>query len=246
MAGYYQYGTIRSPARYQAPAAPRQNPMLPIITPMRDQNGTYQNVTQYGNVVGRPRDTGDPWSYTPKQTPQQLAAAQRDAALRGPTNMTPPGITPRRAPTSPERLNEMRDKYMSINPYAYTGTPLYDSQMSARNQAYVNYMDALAAGSIGEENKLRSMDAYTMSRYNQQMSQQAYGQMHSGQPVTAQMMNAIHSDPATAQQFLWFDLPKLSYQGLPPGTGGSWQAAAAGDENAWMSNPAYAPPPWMR
>ena len=242
MAGYYQYGTIRSPARYQAPAAPRQNPMLPIITPMRDQNGTYQNMTQYGNVLPQSRDTWSPWAYTPKQTPQQLAAAQRDAALRGPTNMTPPGITPRRAPTSPERLNELRDKYMSINYDLYIGTPQYDSQLSAWNSAFGEYHDALAAGSQQEETKLRTMDAYAMQRYNQQMAQQAYAQMHSGQPVTAPMMNAIHSDPATAQQFLWFDLPKLSYQGLPPGMGGSWQPAAAGDETAWMSNPAYMSP----
>lgn len=131
---------------------------------------------------------------------------------------------------------------MSINPDSYAGTPQYDSQMSARNQAYANYMDALAAGSIAEENKLRSMDAYAMSRYNQQTGQQAYNQMQLGQPVTAPMMNAIHSDPFTSQMYQWNQLPQIPYGSIRPGMGGSWQPAAAGDETAWMSNPAYMSP----
>lgn len=191
---------------------------------------------QYG-TASRPSSA----RYPAKQTPQQMAAAQRDAALRGKQSMSPPPVTPRQAAQSPQQIAAMREQFMSINPDSYAGTPQYDSQMAARNQAYVNYGNAMAVANPASwyHTNLRTTDANAMAAYNQQMGQQAYNQMQLGQPVTAQMMNAIHSDPFTSQMYQWNQLPQIPYGAIRPGMGGSWQPAAAGDENAWMSNPAY-------
>lgn len=191
---------------------------------------------QYG-TASRP----SPARYPAKQTPQQLAAAQRDAAMRGTPSMKPPSFTARQAAQSPQQISALRDQFMSINPDSYAGTPQYDSQMAARNQAYVNYGNAMAVANPASwyHTNLRTTDANAMAAYNQQMGQQAYNQMQLGQPVTAQMMNAIHSDPFTSQMYQWNQLPQIPYGAIRPGMGGSWQPAAAGDENAWMSNPAY-------
>ena len=155
--------------------------------------------------------------------------------------MSPPPVTPRQAAQSPQQISALRDQFMSINPDSYAGTPQYDSQMAARNQAYNNYGYAMAVANPASwyHTNLRTTDANAMAAYNQQMGQQAYNQMQLGQPVTAPMMNAIHSDPFTSQMYQWNQLPQIPYGSVRPGMGGSWQPAAAGDETAWMSNPAY-------
>lgn len=198
----------------------------------------------YGTVSrGSQSRSGAAVGYTPKQTPQQLAAAQRDAMLRTPSQAGPPALSPRAVAQSPQQIEALRQQYMSINPDAYAGTPQYDSQLAARNQAYANfgYANAVANPSSWYHTNQRTGDAYALNAYNYQNAQSALNQMQVGHPVTAPMINAINADPATLQQYLYQQSWQPQYGQVPRGTGGSWQAAALGDDTAWMSNPAYAP-----
>jgi len=205
--------------------------------------GYYPYGTAASNYMQR-RISGQ----APRQTQQQLAAWQNYFTQNAPNAPKPvTSLPPVPNASTPQQIAEAQQRLRDATAARSSGGGDYDQHLREENLARenLNYLVQMQNPQRWYENNVLPRIQRQDEAYKSYQANRAYfDYLQAQQPVTAQMMNAIHADPYTSQMYQWNQLPQLSYGTLRPGMGGSWQPAAAGDETAWMQNPAYAPRGW--